>query len=171
MSGFEIAGLALAIIPIVYGALKDVYETHVGKITGVFMNAKRERRKFAGQLLSLDTALRSAMLDIFNSVGFSLTEAQWSVIENDGTVGTEFVHVWNEIIVANSGRIRTILRDVLDEVDEVLNRTAQILIEIVVHTKIVHPEKRGLLRSILQTDNSVHSISFYRPVKICALVL
>jgi hypothetical protein len=81
MSGFEIAGIVLAVIPIVYDALKDAPETGIGQQASSFMKANRRRRRFACELLFLDTVFRNAMLDIFKWLNLPLTDVQWGQLE------------------------------------------------------------------------------------------
>jgi hypothetical protein len=146
MSGFEIAGILLAVIPILYDALKDAPETSVGKKSGSFMKATKERRKFVQELFFLDTALRNAILDIFDSTNVPLTNDQLNILKNKTTMGFKFLQIWNDIL-------KTIPDDgntVLNEISPILESTEGILIAMVVHTQISYDEGREKLRSIME---------------------
>jgi len=156
MSGFEIAGLVLAIIPIVSDALKDAPQTTAGKTSRSFVKAASERREFARQLLFLDTSLRNALLELFKRISHILSDSQLSVLEailgNSSVIGSKFMKLLLDLVATNPDKVREILADAVDDIRDILEQIEEALIQIVVHTKINRNSGREKLRAIIKAD-------------------
>jgi hypothetical protein len=153
MSGFEIAGIVLAVIPIIYDALKDAPETGIGKQGSAFRKAARRRREFALKLFLLDTELRNSMLDIFKWVKLPLTDVQWDHLMSKRTMGAKLLQIWNDLLETLPQEMNTAFKSALEEIRDVLESIEEILVAIVVHTHISYDEGRQKLRSIAKDKN------------------
>jgi polyhydroxyalkanoate synthesis regulator phasin len=152
MSGFEIAGIVLAVVPLIWDAIKDTPETSVGKGGHAFINATSERQEFADELLFAHTAIRNEMLEIFKRINVLLTDSQRKTLTDPNTVGASFIQVWNDVRDANDDNVKTTLRTTIEDICPVLEKMAKILIEMVADTKISPDEGREKLRNILKMD-------------------
>jgi polyhydroxyalkanoate synthesis regulator phasin len=154
MSGFEIAGIVLAVVPLIWDAIKDTPETSVGKGGHAFINATAERQEFADELLFAHNAIRKAMLDIFLRINIFLTDSQRKLVTDPNTMGANFMQVWNAIYDANSAEVKNTLYTTIEDIRPVLETMEKILIEMVSHTKISSDEGREKLRNIVKMDQS-----------------
>jgi len=152
MSGFEIAGIVLAVIPLVLDAVKDYPKTSVGKKTRTFLQAAQKRREFASELLSVGTALRGVMIDIFMRVNVSLTQAQREALTGPNVAPATFFEVWNEVFDSNPDEIRKDLCSTIEDIRPVLQNTEEILLDVVAHTEIPQDEGREQLRKIMEEN-------------------
>jgi hypothetical protein len=148
MSGFEIAGIVLAVIPIIHDALKDAPETGIGKQGSAFRQAARRRREFALKLFLIDTELRNSMLDIFKWVKLPLTDVQWDHLMSKRTMGPKLLQIWNDLLETLPQEMNTAFKNALEEIRDVLESIEEILVAIVVHTHISYDDGRQKLRSI-----------------------
>jgi polyhydroxyalkanoate synthesis regulator phasin len=152
MSGFEIAGIVLAVVPLIWDAIKDTPETSVGKVSRAFFKAPSERQEFADELLFAHTAIRNEMLEIFMRINVLLTDSQRKSLTDPKNVGANFIQVWNDVYDANGTNVKTLLDTTIEDICPVLEKMAQILIEMVKDTKISSDEGREKLRNILKMD-------------------
>lgn len=153
MSGFEIAGIVLAVIPIVYDAIKDAPETGIGKQGRSFMKANKRRREFALKLFLLDTEFRNSMLDIFKWLNLPLTDVQWGHLASKRTMGSQLLQIWNDMLKTLPEDMNTAFKNALEELRDVLKSIEEILVAIVVHTHISYDEGRQKLRTIAKDKN------------------
>src|SRR5271170_6057892 len=144
MSGFEVAGIVLAVLPMIRDAVK------IYKDTGTFRNAPQERRIFAEQLLHMHTELRFAMINIFNQINISLTIEQRQQLMSVDNVGAQFFNLWETVSRANPDVIEKEFEPTLGDLKGVLNDMADILKDMVTHTQIDYDTGREALRQILE---------------------
>lgn len=157
MSGFEIAGIVLSVLPLIVEAVKEVPKTDVGKKSQAFVRAPQERRKFAGALLLVDTALRNAMLDIFKCVNIALTDSHRELLTTRGTTGAKFIQVWKDMLHTHTEVIQNALLG--EEIRPVVDKLEKILIKMVEHTQISHDTGRPEIWGILQDRDQTLSIT------------
>ena len=136
MSGIEVAGLVLAVIPLMLEGLKAYPKTKFYQTTQAFMRAKRERRDFVRQLLLLHTELRFAMIDVFKRINCSLTADQRRALTAADSVGETFFNVWKDISTANRDILESAFQQTIDHVGTVLDDMAEMLSEMMKHTEI-----------------------------------
>jgi hypothetical protein len=127
MSGFEVAGLILAIIPLYDQAVKTA-ETATKAI-----EANQERRKFAKHLLVVDAILRSTALKLFESLDAELTLDQWNALIRRDVEGSKLLGIWREI----SKACPTARDDsVWVAIEVTLGEIAKALVKVVKYTKM-----------------------------------
>jgi hypothetical protein len=158
MSGFEVAGIVLAVVPLVWNAWKDVPETRVGKITRSFLFAKTQKGQFADKFLSFDAALRDVMFDIFTPINHALTSSQRQLLTQTETVGATFFRVWKEIYTESSDGIRAVLSHSINDILPIVERMEKILIEIVVGTGVSPEDGRAELRKLVEHSTAGLSV-------------
>jgi hypothetical protein len=154
MTGFEIAGIVLAVVPILMDALSEYPQTSAGKNTSAFLFAKTNRRDFARQLKHIRNTLRRVMFDLFDQLDVSYTESQHRSLMAPETVGSQYFQIWNEVVNENPEDVKTALSHTMDEVQETLLETQTILVEIVAGTGIPHDVGREKLREIMNEDKA-----------------
>lgn len=142
MSGFEVAGLILAIIPLYDQAVKTAETAKKAR------KANHERRKFAKHLLMVDAALRSAALKLFESLDAELTPDQWNALQKRDVEGSKLLEIWREISkvcpTARDDNLWVAIEVTLDEI-------AEALVKVVKYTKMsknVGTDSREMLRKI-----------------------
>lgn len=152
MSGFEIAGLVLAVVPLILEGFKAPHAKPL-KYLRLFPTAKLERRDFAIQLDLLNAELRFTMLNVFKRINVLLTPDQSEVLTADDSMGADFFKVWNDVWEANPDEIKLVFSHTLDRIQRVLDNMVDLLNEMVKHTGI--PSKAGteMLREIIQNHD------------------
>jgi hypothetical protein len=150
MSGFEIAGVVLAVVPLVLDACKSYPRTNVGKKTHEFVHAERKRREFAGELLILDSTFRYVMFDIFMRINICLTASQREILQKPTTVGAQFFQIWSDVMATNAEDVREALYHTINVMRPILLETESILYEMYADTGIPHDTTREELIGILK---------------------
>ena len=148
MSGFEVAGLVLAVVPLILEALKAYPKVSNG--TRAFRRAKQERREFAGQLLLMHTELRCAMITVFKQINISLTVEQRRELVDVDKVGAQFFSLWENVRKANPKVIEREFEHTVDHMKDLLDDMAEILREMVRYSEIDYDTGREALRAILK---------------------
>ena len=157
MSGFEVAGIVLAVLPLILEGLKAYPK--LSKATKTFRLANRERRAFAGQLLLMHTELRCAMINVFKQINVSLTIQQRQELTGVDNVGAQFFNLWESIRKANPEVIEREFEHTIDHIKGLLEDMADILKEMVTHTEIDYDTGREALRAILMSHGEDKTFS------------
>jgi polyhydroxyalkanoate synthesis regulator phasin len=153
MSGFEIAGIVLAVIPLLLSGLDAYPDSKLLKFAKSFTRAKLERREFARRLTLLHTELRFAMLDIFKQINLILTHDQRRALTASDSVGpAKFFAVWNEVWETKSSEIKEILEHTIEPIEKVLTHMVELLNAMVKHTNISSDAGKDTLRSIIENQ-------------------
>jgi hypothetical protein len=160
MTGFEIAGLVLAVVPLLLEGLKAYPKTSFYKTSEAFIHAKKERREFVARLSLLHSALRFAMIDIFRRINYVLTPDQRRVLIGVDSVGAKFFDVWKEVSEKNHAVIEKAFEHTLDHIEIVLESMVESLSEMVRHTGISSHDGREVLRDIIRCHANDSTSSF-----------
>lgn len=149
MSGFEVAGILLAVLPLIIEGVKLYPKMH--KATNAFRRAKQERREFAGQLLLMHTELRCAMINIFKQINISLTVEQRLELTRVDNVGAQFFSLWESVYKSNTDAIEREFEHTIGQIRDLLEDMTEILKEMVRHTDIEYDTGREALMAILKS--------------------
>jgi hypothetical protein len=155
MTGFEVAGLVLAVLPLVKAALDAYPDPIFAKITG----AAVERREFARQLQMVQAQLRNAMLRVFMRIDALLTDDQWRNLTHYDVKGSQFFAVWDDILKANPDAIKTKFESTIEDIKFVINDMVIVLSKVMRETKIAADPGPELLRKIIQNDKDDKTFS------------
>jgi len=129
MSAFEVVGVVLAVLPLVWEGLDAYPDSRVAK----FLRANQERAEFGRQLLCAQSGLRSAMMNLFKEIEAELTPAQKLAITSLDVKGSKFFEIWKEIVAAHPkmtfdctllGQIRVVVDDLSDVLTQVVKHAA-----------------------------------------------
>lgn len=150
MTGFEVAGLVLAVVPLILEGLKAYPKTSVYQTVESFRRARKERREFASQLLLMHTELRFAMIEVFKRINISLTTDQRRELTATDNVGAKFFDVWNKVFENNSEAIEKAFEHTIEHIRIVLDDIVEVLTEIVKHTEIPYDAGSETLRDIIK---------------------
>ena len=154
MSGFEVAGIVLAVIPLV----SDVQPKELPFFHAV--RAKQERREFAEQLMHVQTRLRYALVRVFFLSEADLTETQRQALLNDRIKGSEFLEIWREIREKNPGMIKM---NMFAQFEFVLQKICELLKEVVQDSAIPRDAGSDILMGIETTiKRMIHSALLIR---------
>jgi hypothetical protein len=155
VTSVDIASIVLSVLPLIVNEVGDVQRV----VPSEERRSRKEgkmRRKVARDLQYINTALRTAMYDIFDLIDLSLTKSQWSVLKNEGTKGAEYLLIWEQVVKAkpNQG-----LNDALKEIREVLEQIEDILMGMVAPAESsVHEGRVELLRILMEDEAGTLSI-------------
>src|SRR5277367_47881 len=139
-SFFDVAGLVLAVLPLVCQGLDAYPDSFLVK----FIRAKTELRTFARDLQIMQSSLRTAMIKIFIKIKVELTAEQIRVLKSYNIKGSEFFDVWREVLAANPDVIAAHYENSLPDLKQVLDEILLVLLKLTRGTPIpcdVAPEK------------------------------
>lgn len=162
MSGFELAGIILAVIPLVLEGLKAYPKSGVYKTSKAFIHAKKERREFAAQLLLMHTELRFAVIEVFKQINLSLTVDERRELTAADSVGSRFFDLWKRVAAANPDVIEKEFEHTIDHIKDVLEDMVEVLNEMMKHTAISYDAGRQSLKAILKDHNDDTMFSIKR---------
>src|SRR5438105_2441057 len=120
MSGFEIAGIVLAVLPLIVEGLKAYSKTTVSKMAMAFMTAKKARREFATDLISLNVQLRFVVLDVLKPITHLLTVEQVQVLDAVDSTGAQFFRVWMQVWETSPEAVENAFRHTQEHIQSVL---------------------------------------------------
>jgi hypothetical protein len=149
MSGFEIAGIVLAVLPLIVEGLKAYPNTTVSRIVKAFTATKKQRREFTIDLISLNTELRFVILDVLKPITGSLTVDQVQVLDDIDSTGARFFRVWTEVWEANPAAVEMAFRHTQEDIQPVLKDMVEILSEMLGHTGISYDDGREVLKGVI----------------------
>ena len=158
MSGFEVVGLILAVVPLVLQGLEAYPKTKIYKSTASFARARQERRTFARKLLILHTELRFVMIDVLKPLNPSLTPQQREVITGNDSVGSNFFNVWEQVSKADPEAVEKAYRSTIDHITPVLHDMVAMLTEMLQHSDISYDAGRDVLKGVIN-DHSDGTLS------------
>src|SRR5277367_3764007 len=144
MSGMEVVGLILAVLPLVLEGI-DAYPA-----VARFKRANRDRREFARSLHSVQSALRATMIRVFTRIKDLLTLEQLAELSRPNVKGSKFVDVWNEVLKTNPDEIEKAFEHTIDDINFVLGDMIMVLNDVVKDTEITPDAGAELLREIIK---------------------
>src|SRR5271170_1819762 len=147
MSGFEVAGLVLAVIPLILEGLEAYPQSRLFQSTKSFLEAKRERREFASQLLLFHTEILFLMM---NHSTLLMTADQQRDLTSPDNVGSKFFNVWKSVLTANSAEIGISERG-FEDIKFLLDDMVGVLNEMLKHTEISKDASSESLRGIIKS--------------------
>jgi hypothetical protein len=144
MSGMEVIGLVLAVLPLVLEGI-DAYPA-----VARFKRANRDRREFARSLHSVQSALRATMIRVFTRIKDLLTLEQRRELSHPNVNGSKFFHVWKEVLRTKPDEIEKAFGHTVDDINLVLADMIMVLNDVVKDTEIKPDAGAELLRGIIQ---------------------
>jgi hypothetical protein len=153
MSGFEIAGVVLAVLPLILDGLNAFPDSTIAK----FVRANQERQEFAQQLLSVQTGFRCVMERLFIRCEAELTNGQWRALRALDAKGSDFLDMWREILASNPDIVKT---NTFADTKFMLDGVADVLKEIVKDTAIPRAAGSDLLMGIIENHKNDKTFSF-----------
>lgn len=153
MTGFEIAGVVLAVLPLIVEGLKAYSNTTVSRMVKALMVAKAERREFVIDLISLNTELRFVVLDVLKPITDLLTVEQVQVLDDVDSTGAKFFRVWMQVWETSPEAVENAFRHTQEHIKDVLKNMVEMLSEMLGHTGISYDEKTEVLKGIIQNHN------------------
>src|SRR5579862_360278 len=115
MSGFEVVGVVLAVLPLILSGLEAYSDSSLDRI----LRAKQLRQEFARDLRSIFTALRFAMNRLFYRADAQLTPVQWETLDTMKTTGSHFCDIWKDMIAKN---LQLLEKPTFADIDDLLGR-------------------------------------------------
>ena len=155
MTGFEIAGIVLAVIPLVLEGLDAYPDSLLVKFT----RAKLERREFARQLHYIQSGLRSAMLRVFARIKAHLTIDQLRDLSHSNVKGSKFFDVWNNVRLQNPVEITSKFEHTIEDIKFVLDDMVFVLNQVLKDTGISPDSGPEVLREVIQNHKSDQTFS------------
>lgn len=152
MSGFEIVGLILSVIPLVLEGIKAYPIKECYKSAEAFLQATQERRDFAMQLRRLNSELRYVIIELLTPINSLVTAKQRLVLTSRKSGGAKLFDVWKEIMKANSCEIEMTFKETFEDIRDVLEHMEDVMKEMVEHTDVPVYAGRELLRAIINND-------------------
>jgi hypothetical protein len=154
MSGFEVAGLVLAVIPLVVEGLNSYPVQTVAKRSAAFVKTKRELQEFAQELRELRRELRSALIDIIMSIkpALNLSPEERLALTARNSGGSKFFEVWNQILKTNSALIENALEHTIEDIKEVIEHMQRALVEMLQYHQIPPDSGADILKEIIRSD-------------------
>src|SRR5579862_8881282 len=140
MSGFEIAGIVFAVLPLIVEGLKAYSKTTVSKTAVAFMMTKKERREFAIDLDVLNVELRFVVLDVLKPITDLLTVEQIHVLDDVDSTGTQFFRVWMQVWDTRPEAVENAFRHTHEHIQGVLKNMVEMLSEMLGHTGISYDQ-------------------------------
>jgi len=159
MTAFEIAGLVLAVVPLILEGFEAYPDSRPLQYLRIFAGAKLERREFARQLMLMNSELRFAMLDNFTRINVLLTSSQRQVLGASESMGADFFTVWNEVWKSNSEDMKTAFSHTIEHIKDVLDNMMELLNEMVKHTEISRGAGRATLKEIIENHDKDRTFS------------
>jgi len=119
MSGFDIAGLVLAVIPLVVEGLKSYPVQKVCRTVKSFKEFQEERRAFAQELRYMNTELRYIIFQAILTSG-SITPDQVQVLSSPDSHGSSFFDVWVDVTMKQSESMDNALKQTIEAINDTL---------------------------------------------------
>ena len=153
MTGFEVAGLILAVIPLILEGIKTYPKTAIYKSAASFVRATQERRKFASNLLLLHSELRFVMIQIMKPLNPSLTPEQREILTGTDTVGARFFEVWKQVSEARREAVQKAYRPTIEHIKPMLHDMVKMLSEMLKHSEISYDAGREVLKAVIKNHS------------------
>jgi hypothetical protein len=151
MSGFEIAGVVLAVLPLVIDGLDACQDLAVFRL----LSARSQRRKFVAQLMFVQTILRNRFERLLHTLEVELEPGHWDALKSSSVKGSQFFDVWNQVLQAYPELKDTTIGS---EIMFVVEDLQTLLYDVIEHTAIPHDANAEVLIAIIQ--NHKHDPSF-----------
>ena len=152
MSTWDIAGIVLAALPLVFEGLDAYPDSALVK----FAKANQERAELARHLKSVQVHLRYAMEQLFARLDAQLTIEQWQALRAPDVKGSAFFDIWNGIVKTDPKLLHT---NTLADVKDVLDEMKSILCKIVENTAIPHDAGSDVLKGIIENHQKDKTFS------------
>lgn len=149
MSFYEIAGLVLAVIPLVLEGLDAYPNSKVIQYVKNIKEANQRRREFATTLRQMNSGFQFAMLRNFTEIPELLSDRQVEVLYSDKSMGADFLAVWNEVKQEHPAEIDKTFAHTIHEITDVLNDMVELLNDMIKDTGISSKDGRETLRAII----------------------
>jgi hypothetical protein len=156
MSFYDVAGLVLAVLPVVCQGLEAYPESFFAKLILV----KNHLKIFVFQLQMMEAGLRTAMIATFRRMEVALTTDQMEVLKSPNVRVSKFFVLWNELLEENGDAIASNFESSLAEAKDALNDMARILAEITRGTPVPNDAEPEVLREFI--DNENEKITFFK---------